>query len=71
MYRVQKLTTLLCGMKIKLLCGKGKKAETSIEKTHKEYATIWKIKKLKVTKNRKIIKKYMKEKHTMVFFTAL
>jgi len=28
-------------------------------------------KKLKVTKKRKIIKKYMKEKHTMFFFASL
>lgn len=44
-YRVHELTMLLWGMKKKKLsCGKKEKTETRNEETHKEQATIWKIK---------------------------
>jgi len=71
MYRVQELTMFLRGMEKKLLCGKKKKTETRIEETHRARHNLENNKKLKVTKNRKIIKKYMKEKHTMFFFAPL
>lgn len=71
MYKVQELTMFLWGMKKNYCAEKRKDREKRIEETHKEYAKIWKIKKLKVTKNREIIKKYMKEKHTMFVFAPL